>query len=44
MTTPYFDRRIRVLSALDDAIAILPTAPRAVRNRDNFYDGHGEGC
>ena len=37
MTTPYFDRRIRVLSALDDAIAILPTAPRAVRNRDNFY-------
>ncbi|UGA36793.1 aminopeptidase P N-terminal domain-containing protein [Chromobacterium haemolyticum] len=38
MPTPHAAaRRARLLSALGDAVAVLPTAPEAVRNADNFY-------
>ncbi|OGV74081.1 MAG: Xaa-Pro aminopeptidase [Methylophilales bacterium RIFCSPHIGHO2_02_FULL_57_10] len=34
---PYFSRRARLIEMLGDGIAILPTAPELIRNRDAHY-------
>ena len=34
---PYSNRRQQVLARLGDGVAILPTAPERVRNRDAHY-------
>jgi Xaa-Pro aminopeptidase len=35
--SPYEQRRARLLAALGDGIAVIPTAPEALRNRDAHY-------
>ena len=36
-TSPYADRRERLFAAIGDDIAIIPTAPEVLRNRDTGY-------
>ena len=37
-TSPYSPRRARLLQQMQHGIAVIPTAPEAVRNGDAHYD------
>ena len=36
-SSPYVSRRERLFAAIGDDIAIIPTAPEVLRNRDTGY-------
>ncbi|MDR2165193.1 MAG: aminopeptidase P N-terminal domain-containing protein [Zoogloeaceae bacterium] len=36
-SSPFIQRRARLLEIIDDGVAVIPTAPERLRNRDNPY-------